>query len=243
MMIRPGTVELMKEAMQLGCEVVGGLDPCGIDRDPEGHLDTLFAMAQHFARPLDIHLHEPGAMGGFSMEMIIKRTAALGMQGLVTISHAFCLGNPDRAYVAELTGQLAAHTIHIMTTGPAAAPAPMVRELLAAGVQVCSGSDGIRVIWGPFGNACMLERAMFIAQRNNLRRDDEVELPLSICTQGGASVMALEDYGLAPGCHADAVLVEAESLTEAVAGRPPRRLVLKRGKVIAQDGQCLLPMP
>lgn len=243
MMIRPGTAELMNEAMKLGCDVVGGLDPCGIDRDPKGHLDTIFELAQHYARPLDIHLHERGEMGGFSMELIIERTAALGMQGQVTISHAFCLGNPDRTYVAELTEQLAKHQIHIMTTGPAAAPAPMVKELLSAGVKVCSGSDGIRDTWGPFGNACMIERAMFIAQRNNLRRDDEVELALDICTRGGASVMALEDYGLAPGCKADAVLLQAESLTEAVATRPPRQLVLKRGKVIARDGQCLMPFP
>jgi cytosine/creatinine deaminase len=138
---------------------------------------------------------------------------------------------------------LAKQEIHIMTTGPAAAPAPMVKELLAAGVKVCSGSDGIRDTWGPFGNACMLERAMFLSQRNNLRRDDEVELALDICTYGGASIMALEDYGLQPGSWADAVLVEAESLAEAIANRPPRKLVLKRGKVIARDGQCLLTPP
>ena len=34
-------------------------------------------------------------MGAFSMELIIERTRALGMQGKVTISHAFCLGMPD----------------------------------------------------------------------------------------------------------------------------------------------------
>jgi cytosine/creatinine deaminase len=30
---RPGTVALMEEALKLGCEVVGGIDPCEVDRD------------------------------------------------------------------------------------------------------------------------------------------------------------------------------------------------------------------
>ena len=32
------------------------------------------------------------SLGAFSMEMIIERTKAHGMQGQVAISHAFCLG-------------------------------------------------------------------------------------------------------------------------------------------------------
>ncbi len=243
MMTRPGTVALMEEAMKAGCEVVGGLDPCGIDRDPKGHLDVVFDLAQRFGKPVDIHLHERDSMGAFSMELIIERTRALGMEGHVAISHAFCLGMADRAHVAALTEALAAARIHIMTTGPAASPAPAVKELREAGVTVCSGSDGIRDTWGPFGNGDMLERAMFLAQRNNLRRDEEVELALDICTHGGAAVMAREGYGLAPGCWADAVLIEGESLTEAVANRAPRRLVLKRGRVTARDGAAVMASP
>ncbi len=243
LMVREGTVELMDQAMQLGCEVVGGLDPCAIDRDPKGHLDAIFALAERYGKPLDIHLHERGEMGCFSMEMIIERTIAHGMQNQVTISHAFCLGHSDRLQIARLTEQLATQGISIMTTAPASSPAPVVRELREAGVTVCSGSDGIRDTWGPFGNACMLERAMFIAQKNNFRRDDEVEVALDVCTHGGADVMGIENYGLAPGCDGDCVLVPGESLTEAVASRPPRRRVLKRGKTIAENGQCLLQAP
>lgn len=89
----------------------------------------------------------------------------------------------------------------------------------------------------------MLERAMFIGQRNNLRRDDEVEIALNICTYGGAAIMELEGYGLAPGDKADVVLVEGETLTDAVVSRALRKLVLKAGKVIARDGICVLEAP
>ncbi len=121
---RPGTLELMREAMKLGVEIVGGLDPCAIDRDPKGHLDAVFGLCQEFGRPLDIHLHEPGEMGAFSMDLIIERTRALGMQGKVTVSHAFCLGAPDRELIDPLIEELARLDIAIMTTAPAARPAP-----------------------------------------------------------------------------------------------------------------------
>jgi cytosine/creatinine deaminase len=243
LMIRPGTAELMDAALRAGAEVVGGLDPCGIDRDPKGQLDVVFGLAERHGRPVDIHLHERGELGGFSMELIIERTRALGMQGHVTISHAFCLGMADRAYVASLTEQLAESRIHIMTTGPSGTPCPAVRELHDAGVVVCSGSDGIRDTWGPYGNADMLERAMFVGQRNNFRRDDEVAIAFDVCTHGGAKVMELEGYGLEPGCRADLVLLEGESLAEAIVTRAPRRLVMKRGKVVAERGTCIVEAP
>ena len=243
MMPRPGTVELMDEALSLGANVVGGIDPCGIERDPKGHLDAVFALAEKHGKPVDIHLHERDAMGGFSMEEIIERTRAHGMQGKVTISHAFCLGAAERDYVAGLQEQLAETRIHIATTAPASAPVPRVKELAELGILTCGGNDGIRDTWGPYGNGDMLERAMFIGLRNNLRRDDEVELALDICTHGGARVMDTEDYGLEIGCRADAVLVEGETLAEAVAMHAPRKLVLKAGRIVARDGVAVIEAP
>jgi cytosine/creatinine deaminase len=237
MLVRPGTVELMDRALAMGAEVVGGLDPCAIDRDPKGHVDQVFALAQKHGRRVDIHLHEPGEMGAFSMEMIVDRTVALGMQGKVTISHAFCLGAPDRDLTDPLIDALAKARIAIMTTGPASRPAPPVKRLVESGVVICAGSDGIRDTWGPYGSADMLERAMFIGLRNNFRHDQDVEMALDVCTHGGAKVMGLKDYGLTPGCAADIVLAEGQSLTEAVVSHVPRRLVVKRGRVVARDGK------
>ncbi|WBV45123.1 amidohydrolase family protein [Pseudoroseomonas cervicalis] len=243
LLVRPGTLELMDEALRLGCEVVGGLDPCGIDRDPAGHLDAVFALSQKHGKPLDIHLHEPGLLGAFSMELIFERTRALGMQGQVVISHAFCLGDADAAMVNALLDEIAALDIGIMTTGSASRPVPAVAQLAARGIRVCSGNDGIRDSWGPYGNGDMLERAMMVGLRNNFRRDEEVAMALAVCTQGGAEIMRLKDYGLAEGCQADLVLVDAESVAEAVVVHPPRALVVKRGVVVARDGVALVEAP
>lgn len=239
---RPGTLELMDAAMKAGCEIVGGLDPCAIDRDPKGHLDAVFGLCQTYGKPLDIHLHEPGEMGLFSFELIVERTRALGMKGQVTVSHAFCLGT-DPAQVDPLIEELVALDIAIMTTAPASRPAPPVKKLLAAGVRVCSGSDGIRDTWGPYGNADMLERAMFVGLRNNFRRDDELRLALDVCTTEGAKVMEIADYGLAEGKAADLVVLPGETVAEAIVTRSPKRRVLKRGKVVARDGVSVRAAP
>lgn len=239
---RPGTLELMHQAMKAGCEIVGGLDPCAIDRDPKGHLDAVFGLCQTYGKPLDIHLHEPGEMGVFSSELICERTRALGMQGKVTISHAFCLGS-DPALVDPLIEQLVELDIAIMTTGPASRPAPPVKKLLAAGVRVCSGNDGIRDTWGPYGNADMLERAMFVGLRNNLRRDDELRLALDVCTTEGAKVMEIAGYGVSEGDTADLVILPGETVAEAIVTRSPKRRVVKRGKIVARDGVSIRTAP
>ncbi|MGI4955352.1 MAG: amidohydrolase family protein [Janthinobacterium lividum] len=236
LLIRPGTAALMEQAVRLGAETVGGLDPCAIDRDPKGHLDVVFGLAERYGRAVDIHLHEPGEMGAFSMELIIERTKALGMQGKVVISHAFCLGSADAGLVNPLVEALAAARIAIVTTAPPSRPVPVFTQLVRAGVAICAGSDGFRDTWGPYGNGDMLERGMMLGLRNNLRRDDELSLVLAAITTVAAEVLHLPDHGLQSGCRGDLVLVDAETVAEAVAQRPGARTTIRRGKVVAVDG-------
>ncbi|MBW2705206.1 MAG: amidohydrolase family protein [Deltaproteobacteria bacterium] len=239
----PGTLELMDAALANGADVVGGLDPCGIDRDPQGHLDAVFGLAEKHGKPIDIHLHEPDELGAFSLEMILERTRAHGMQGKVVISHAFCLGMTNRARAHGLVDRLARECIAVATVATPSRPVPAAAELRDAGVTLCAGSDGIRDTWGPYGNADMLERAMLLGLRNNFLTDSDLEHALWVCTQGGAKAMGLKDYGLAVGCVGDVVLVDAETVAHAVVERPSRKLVVKRGEVVARDGAALVKAP
>lgn len=236
MLIRPGTVELIDQALREGADVVGGLDPSEVDRDPKGHLDTIFGMAQRHGKPVDIHLHEPDALGAFAIELIVERTNALGMAGKVTVSHGFCLGMlPDKP-LARLGEMLAKAGVHLMTKGGAASAAPPVFDLTAMGVNICSGSDGVRDTWSPFGNADMLDRAAIVSQRNDFRSDCNIELALQLCTFGGARMMGIGAYGIEVGNVASFVLVAAETPADAVASRPAGRMVFKNGKLVASNG-------
>jgi cytosine deaminase len=58
-------------------------------------------------------------------------------------------------------------------------------------------------------------------------------------TFGGARVMALDNYGLQPGNRADLVLIPGRSMVEALVELPRDRKVIKGGKLIAADGECL----
>ncbi len=241
-MIRPGTLELLEAAVREGAEVIGGLDPVGVDRDPKGQLDGIFAIAGRHGCGVDIHLHDRGDLGAVTIEMIAERTRSLGLAGKVAISHAFCLGGVEPARLDALVGLLLDNDIAIMTHAPAGpTPFPPIRLLHERGVRLFTGSDGIRDTWSPLNNGDMLERAFMLAYRSGFRDDPGIALALRMATYGGAQVMGLAHYGLTVGSVADLVLVEAQTPAEAVAYHPPRRLVLKRGRVVARDGRSLLP--
>ena len=239
-MVAPGTLALLEQAVKEGAPVLGGIDPMGMDRDPKGQLDGLFAIAGRQGCELDIHLHDRGELGALTLEMIAERTRALGLKGRVAISHAFCLGSVEPARLEQLIALLLDQDIAIMTHGPSGTtPFPPVKLLAERGVRLFSGSDGVRDTWSPLNNGDMLERAFLVAYKNGFRHDEDIALALQLCSQGGAQVMGVKDHGLAVGCSADLVLVEGQNVAEAVVMHPPRRAVLKAGRVVAREGRLV----
>ncbi|MGC4190726.1 MAG: amidohydrolase family protein [Thermomicrobiales bacterium] len=241
MLVRPGTVDLLEQALKDGADVMGGLDPSAIDRDPVKHLDTIFGLATKYDVDIDIHLHEPGELGAFAIELIADRTKALGYQGRVVISHAIALGSVDDARFDRLIEQILDNDIAIMSHAPGGLrPIPEIKRVRAAGVRMCTGNDGIRDAWGPLNTPDMLERIFIMAYRNNLRKDADIEELIRIATTGGADVMRVADFGLTVGATADLSLVDGETHVEAVISRPTRHLVMKAGRITARDGEAIV---
>ncbi|MBL9046566.1 MAG: amidohydrolase family protein, partial [Tabrizicola sp.] len=239
LLCRPGTADLMREAMRMGVETVGGLDPAGIDGDPDGQLRLIFAMAEEFGAGLDIHLHDKGELGAWQIERIADYTMGAGLQGKVMISHAYCLGMIPAWHLEKIGRRLADLQISLMTSAPAETPIPPVQPLTEMGVTVCCGSDGIRDSWSPVGNGDMLERAFFVAYKYDWGRDSEFALALDCATTHAARAIGLQGYGLAPGNRADFLMVDAETPGDAVCRRPSARHVVRAGHLVAKDGHLV----
>ncbi|WP_416067153.1 amidohydrolase family protein [Rhizobium sp. ZK1] len=235
----PGTPELMDEAIAMGANLVGGLDPLSFDRDIKGHLDVVFDIAERRGVDVDIHLHDAGTLGAMTIEEICARTTALGMQGHVAVSHAYGLGDLAPEAAKKIAMLIAKSGVSIMTNAPGNHNFPPVTLLRAAGVNVFSGSDNIRDSWWPFGDGDMLRRAEIIAYRSGFFSDAELSAAFDVVTTGGAKALRLEGYGIEVGAKADFVTLTAEHVPEAVVAVPKPRRVFKQGRLVAENGSVI----
>ncbi|NWA61981.1 amidohydrolase family protein [Pantoea sp. B9002] len=235
----PGTEALLDRALEMGAELVGGLDPCSYDKDPVRHLQIIFDLAVRHGKKVDIHLHERGELGAFSLELLINFTRRYQMHHRVTLSHGFCLGMIEPARQQQFAEEMAELGMSVATTAPADIAVPPYELLTEAGVAFCAGNDGVRDTWSPYGSGDMLQRAVTMGLRYRWRQDQEIMRAAQTITFGGARVMALENYGLQPGNRADLVLIPGRSMVEALVELPRERKVIKGGKLIAANGECL----
>jgi cytosine deaminase len=238
----PGVLDVLDAAVRSGADLVGGIDPLEIDRDPKGQLDGIFAIADRHSVGLDIHLHEPGEMGLFNVQEICTRTKALGLGGKVTISHGFCLGGITERKAAEAAEMMAEAGVALVTHGAGGLTMPPIETLRAAGVLVFAGNDDIRDTWSPYGTADLLERAAIIGWKGDFRRDPQVEVAFDLVSAAGARALGVGDYGITVGAAANLLTIAASCVPEAVAAHGPRKFVLFDGKVVARDGS-FLPAP
>lgn len=232
----PGTAALLEQAVALGADVVGGLDPAGLDGDVEGQLEVVFGIAERHGKRVDLHLHDPGTLGSFELRRIAAHTARRGLGGRVVVSHAYCLGEVGGDELARTADALAQAGVAILTNAPGDGAMPPVLALRAAGVEVVGGSDNIRDAWWPYGTGDMLERAYMIGYRQGLYSDEELAVAFELATAAPARALGVERHGLAAGSRADLVAIDAASVPEAVAAPPRRLLTLHAGRVV-HDGR------
>ena len=117
LLLEPGVPALMEAALREGADVMGGIDPCGLDQDPVEHLNIVFDIAQRHDVPIDIHLHEAGELGLFSARLVLERIRAHGLTSRVTLAHAFAFGS-GLPQVMPLLDQLAEWDVALTTIAP-----------------------------------------------------------------------------------------------------------------------------
>jgi cytosine/creatinine deaminase len=241
----PGTEGLLRRALQMGADLVGGC-PYN-DTDATQHIDIVFRLAETFGVDADFHVDffdEPEHM---HIRTIVERTLRSGWQGRVAVGHltelaavpAFEQDEVIAGIVEAGIGVicLPATDLYLMgrkdETSPRRGLTP-VRRLLAAGVPVALASNNIRNPFTTVGTADLAHMAFLAAVAAHMGAPDDLSALVDTVTTHPARIMRLPERGLAAGCPADLVLWECERVEDVVAALAPRKLVIKNGRVTVE---------
>lgn len=230
---RPGVLDLLREAASRdSVDVIGGLDPATIDRDPVGQIDAVTALAADTGVGIDIHLHDPADLGAFQIEVLVDRTARLGLQGRVNIAHGFAVAQLEPARRRDLLAAMSEVGLTMTTVAPLRLPQLPLSELDEAGVPFAFGTDGIRDLWSPYGTGDTLGIAWQYARAAGLVRDEELLRVVQLATSAAGWSVGRETHDLIEGARADIVLMDAENPLDALVRLPERALVVGGGRVL-----------
>ncbi|KJG08628.1 cytosine deaminase, partial [Raoultella planticola] len=108
-----------------------------------------------------------------------------------------------------------------------------VKELMAAGINVCFGHDDVFDPWYPLGTGNMLQVLHMGLHVCQLMGYQQINDGLKLITDNSARTFGLHDYGIVPGYPANLVILPAENGFEAVRCQVPVRWSIRQGRVIA----------
>jgi len=100
---------------------------------------------------------------------------------------------------------------------------------------VAFGQDCVYDGFYPFGMADLLEIALLTAHVAHLSLPEEVAETFRMPTVNSAKIWGLDDYGIREGGAADLVVIDCETVAQAVRLHPPRLWVVRNGRVIAES--------
>ena len=245
----PTALANLKRALDLGVDVIGGIPH--FERtmaDGAESVRLLCELAAERGLPVDMHCDESDDPLSRHIETLAFQTQRLGLQGRVTGSHLTSMHSMDNYYVSKLIPLIAEAGVHAVAnplinitlqgrhdTYPKRRGMTRVPELMAAGVNVGFGHDCVMDPWYSLGSADMLEVAQMGLHVAQMTSQAQMQACFDAVTVNSARILGLQDYGLAPGCHADLVLLQARSPVEAIRLRANRLWVMRRGQVIARN--------
>jgi len=245
----PGALANLRRALALGVDVVGGIPH--FERtmsDGAESIRVLCEIAADEGRLVDMHCDETDDPMSRHIETLAFWTQRLALQGRVTGSHLTSMHSMDNYYVSKLlplmreaeVSAIANPLINITLQGrhdtyPKRRGMTRVPELLAAGVNVAFGHDCVMDPWYALGSADMLEVASMGLHVAQMTSAAGMRAAFDAVTVNPARILHLPEYGIAPGCRADAVLLDARDTIEAIRLRSPRIKVIRAGKVVAES--------
>jgi cytosine deaminase len=243
----PGALASLRRALDLGVEVVGGIPH--FERTMASGAESVRILCEEAAARglrVDMHCDETDDPASRHVETLAAETVRLGLHGRVTGSHLTSMHSMDNYYVSKLLALMAQARLSAIAnplinitlqgrhdTYPKRRGMTRVPELLAAGIDVAFGHDCVMDPWYGFGSADMLEVAHMGLHVAQMTGQAATRQCFEAVTTTPARILGLEKYGLAPGYHADFVLLQAADPVEAIRLRATRLAVVRRGRVIA----------
>lgn len=244
----PTAAANLKRALDLGLDVVGGIphfEPTMADG--AASVRALCEIAADRGLAVDMHCDESDDPQSRHIETLVAETRRCGLSGRVTASHLTSMHSMDNYYVSKLlplmagagVAAIANPLINIVLQGrhdtyPKRRGMTRVPEMRANGITVAFGSDCVMDPWYPLGHADMLEVASMGLHVAQLTSREALHWCFDAVTIDAARVLNLDGYGMAVGCHADLVLLQARDPIEAIRLKPPRLAVVRRGRIVSE---------
>ena len=244
------TESLMREALLLGADVVGGIP--WIERDEaarRAHTDVCFTLAKAFDKDLHLVCDDTTDPASRTLDYLARKTVQEGYEGRVAATQCTALAFYDDAYAAEVVALTKAAGITVfsnahvslVTTEPGREPYPRgltrVRELLVAGIPVACAQDDIDNWYYPFGRNDMLEVAQFMMHVGGFAWEPHRVLPM--VSSVPARVLKLQRYGLDVGDEANIIVLDASSWHQALQFQATKKAVILRGHLLAKTVQIV----
>ena len=229
----PGADRLMRAAMEMGADVVGGIPWIEYtEADIQQHVKEMFDLAQEFNKDVSMLVDDAGDPGLRSLEAMAVEAIRRGWQGRALAHHARAMALYPQPYfqkVAALLKQAKMTVVSDPHTGPLHA---RVKELLTEGVNVCLGQDDISDAYYPFGRNNLLEVAFLAAHLLWMTTRREMETLYDMITVNAAQAMNVENHQLKVGANANLVVLDAPNVLEALRNHSMPVCVISNGKLI-----------
>src|SRR4051812_4389951 len=243
----PNGKELMREAMRLGCDVIGGIPHYEWTReDGVEEVNFIFDLARETGAPIDLHCDETDDEHSRFLEVVAARTMRDGMQGRVVAGHTTAMGSYNDGYAFKLLQILKRAGVTIVAnpldnivlqgrfdTYPKRRGMTRVKELDAAGVNVACGHDSIMDPWYPLGRGSMLDALSMLVHVAQMTGRSELFRAYEMVTTNAGRAAGL-DWTVKEGGAANFVVFDCADEAEAIRLRPAARWVVRNGRIVAE---------
>ncbi|WP_062105616.1 amidohydrolase [Bacillus niameyensis] len=225
--------DLLRQALESGATILGGLDPAGIDKDIEKSLQVTMDIAKEYDVDVDMHLHDRGQVGFYTMDKWLDMAKEQNYKRHTAFSHAFGLSNLSPHMQKLFAKKLSEHNAEIMSTIPISINHQLIPIdiLKTEGVKVALGCDGFYDSWSPYFSGDIMEKVHNFCDYTGKSDERSLRQSLSLITQ---EVTPLDFEGKQKwpmiGDEASFVFVDASCSAEAVARLPKNRQLMHKGK-------------